>query len=151
MSRILWRLTPMVPDAPYPHCLQRKSRKITYANLHTLWAVSLQGLRPTPPFSQPVSVRVEEEWSLDCWAEKIANEVPRVVQERARGPVKGGRTGTKSKHNPFIMMPGPSWLSSIWVWWRKLGLWTAGKLFKIPSWRKSSALILKPPHGSVLH
>lgn len=36
-----------------------------------------------------------------------ADEVPGVIQERARGLVKGGRAGTRSKHNPFIMLPGP--------------------------------------------
>lgn len=84
---------------------------MTCANSQTSWAVCLQGLGATPHFSRQVSVGVEEEGSLDCWAETKrhgqANEVPRVIQERARGLVKGGRAGTKSKHNPFIMLPGP--------------------------------------------
>lgn len=39
--------------------------------------------------------------------EEQADEVPRIIQERARGLEKGGRAGMKGKHNPFIMMPGP--------------------------------------------
>lgn len=54
---------------------------------------------------------MEEELSLDCWAEKRkqgqADEMPRMVQERARGLEKGDGAGTKGKYNSFIMMPGP--------------------------------------------
>lgn len=64
--------------------------------------------------------------------------MPRIViQERARGLEKGGRAGTKGKHNPFITMPWASpGLSCLWVRWRKLRLWSAGKLFEDPELKK---------------
>lgn len=61
---------------------------------------------------------------------------PKVVQERARRLAKAGSAGTKSKHNPFIMMPGPSLtqlhLSAVEEI-GALGSWDAGKLFRIPN------------------
>lgn len=89
-----------------------------------------------------------------CWAEKRSSfrqmECP---GSPGRGP-EGLRleAGLEPRANatPSSWCLAQSWLSCIWVRWRKLGLWAAGKLFKIPSWRKSSVPILKPPQGSVL-
>lgn len=33
-----------------------------------------------------------------------ANDVPRMIRERAKGLDKGGRAGTKGKHSPYIII-----------------------------------------------
>ena len=65
---------------------------------------------PHPLFSASFNRNERREISGLLGREKKAGPGRRNAQdgpERARGIEKGGRTGTKGKHNSFIMMPGP--------------------------------------------
>lgn len=106
----------MVPDDPHPLCSEGE---IQAQKSHLCKLAQLIGSLPIGQIQRDAcyiplfwagSIGVEGERSLDCWAEKKhlqADGVPRVLPERARGLVTGGRARTKSKRNPFIMVTGP--------------------------------------------
>lgn len=137
------------------------SGEIQAQKSHLCKFAQLLGCRPAGPcFPHPLfSARFNRNGrraiSRLLGGEKKAGPGRRNAQD---GPGEGqraweGRQGLEPKANTTLSSwcLGHSWLSCIWVQGRKLGLRAAEKLFKILSWRKSSALSLKPPRGSVPH
>lgn len=104
------------PDAPFPHCLRGKSRRVTCANSQTSWAVCLQGLGATPHFSRQVSVVLHPTFlGKDLWIAGQRREA-RAGRWSARGhPGEGqraceGRQGWNQKQTQPLhhaAWPGP--------------------------------------------